>query len=257
MATPLPTALDYDQSRRRAESLVSDSNPRYRDRGEGVVEALLMLAMRPPKLTGVRPSSRQLKSRQRGWRAEVTDRLPELLAELLAGDDCASSAPRSHGIYLFSDERNADVRRPHRQDRALDSARRAAGYSNFRTRRAAHTHAQPQRGHVRLPSGARISFIEAGRRTGPRPAPPTVGTRLHGALPRAVHAREGDGVPGCRDQPRPARGCLRDLRASVLKTTNSGLRPSRHLSSDGSGRGITWAAPKPWRLSAIRRRSAA
>ena len=61
----------------------------------------LTSTVRRPKLGDVRLSSRQLDARQRSWQAEVTARLPALLAELLAADDCASSPPRTHGIYLF------------------------------------------------------------------------------------------------------------------------------------------------------------
>ena len=108
---------------------------------------------------GMRPSARQIEARQRRWQVEITDRLPVLLDRLLAAEDCAVSPPTGHGVYLFSERgRPMYVGRTGRTERSIAKGR---GHSNFRTRRAAHTHARHNEGTYayRL---ALASFSEAG-----------------------------------------------------------------------------------------------
>jgi hypothetical protein len=100
-----------------------------------------------------------LAARKRGWQTEIADQLPALLDRLLRADDCAASPPKAHGVYLFS-ERSTPmyVGRTGRTERSIA---KGGGHSNFRTRRAAHTHARHNEGTYayRL---ALASFAEAG-----------------------------------------------------------------------------------------------
>jgi hypothetical protein len=72
----------------------------------------------------------------------VTARLPELLDELLAAPDCASGPPRTHGVYLFSEQGAPKyVGRTGRTERSKAANKRA--YSNFAARRRSHTRPRP------------------------------------------------------------------------------------------------------------------
>ena len=102
----------------------------------------------------------EMDDRQRRWQVEITDQLPVLLARLLAAEDCAASPPKSHGVYLFSEnETPMYVGRTGRTERSL--AKPGGGHSNFRTRRAGHIQPKHNQGTYayRL---ARIGFTEAG-----------------------------------------------------------------------------------------------
>jgi hypothetical protein len=126
----------------------------------------------PRKMTSVRPSVRHLEARQRRWQADVTDQLPALLAHLLSAEDCSGSPPRTHGVYLFSERgKPMYVGRTGKTERSIAKGRR---HSNFRTRRAAHTHARHNEGTYayRL---ALDSFADAGR-AGERRELPTAPT---------------------------------------------------------------------------------
>lgn len=109
--------------------------------------------------SAVKPSLRHLEARRRRWQVEVTDELPALLARLLSADECSAAPPRTHGVYLFSERgKPMYVGRTGKTERSIA---KGGGYSNFRTRRAAHTHPRHNEGTYayRL---ALDSFAEAG-----------------------------------------------------------------------------------------------
>lgn len=93
----------------------------------------------------MKPRRQQIRAQQEKWRRDVESRLPELLDELLASSNCASSPPRTHGVYLFSENgRLAYGGRTGWTERSKLAGKE--GSSGFAARRRNHVRARHNQG---------------------------------------------------------------------------------------------------------------